>query len=94
MFKMGCRVEKGLESMKEKFEEFVYQKGMAAIAERYQSLTEPKTYVNTILDVHQKYNKLNNDAFNNDFKESLDRASTKFINRFEFQGFNFCLKQI
>ena len=43
---------------------------------------DPKQYVNTILDVHKKYNTLVLTAFANDsgFVASLDKACGKFIN--------------
>lgn len=43
---------------------------------------DPKMYVNTILEVHKKYNSLVLTAFNNDsgFVAALDKACGKFIN--------------
>lgn len=45
-------------------------------------LQDPKVYVNTILEVHKKYNALVLVAFNNDsgFVAALDKACGKFIN--------------
>lgn len=43
---------------------------------------DPKVYVNTILEVHKKYNALVLVAFNNDsgFVAALDKACGRFIN--------------
>lgn len=45
-------------------------------------LQDPKMYVNTILEVHKKYNALVLTAFNNDsgFVAALDKACGRFIN--------------
>merc|ERR1719189_3439944 len=47
-----------------------------------EAANDPKQYVNTILDVHKKYNTLVLTAFSNDsgFVASLDKACGKFIN--------------
>merc|ERR1711936_418300 len=47
-----------------------------------EAANDPKQYVNTILDVHKKYNTLVLTAFANDsgFVASLDKACGKFIN--------------
>lgn len=46
------------------------------------SVQDPKIYVNTILEVHKKYNALVLVAFNNDsgFVAALDKACGRFIN--------------
>lgn len=43
---------------------------------------DPKLYVNTILEVQRKYNKLVLESFNNDsgFVAALDKACGRFIN--------------
>lgn len=48
----------------------------------YFYLQDPKVYVNTILEVHKKYNALVLVAFNNDsgFVAALDKACGRFIN--------------
>ena len=45
-------------------------------------MQDPKIYVNTILEVHKKYNALVLTAFNNDsgFVAALDKACGRFIN--------------
>lgn len=45
-------------------------------------IQDPKVYVNTILEVHKKYNALVLVAFNNDsgFVAALDKACGRFIN--------------
>lgn len=45
-------------------------------------MQDPKIYVQTILEVHKKYNALVLTAFNNDsgFVAALDKACGKFIN--------------
>jgi cullin 1 len=49
------------------------------LTDRFQ---DPKVYVNTILEVHKKYNALVLIAFNNDsgFVAALDKACGRFIN--------------
>ena len=44
--------------------------------------TDPKSYVDTILDIHRKYHALVTQAFDNDsgFATSLDRAAPNFVN--------------
>ena len=44
--------------------------------------TDPKSYVDTILDIHRKYHALVTQAFDNDsgFATSLDRAASNFVN--------------
>ena len=46
------------------------------------SFQDPKVYVQTVLDVHKKYNALVMVAFNNDagFVAALDKACGRFIN--------------
>lgn len=48
----------------------------------YFCFQDPKIYVNTILEVHKKYNALVLVAFNNDsgFVAALDKACGRFIN--------------
>lgn len=45
-------------------------------------MNDPKMYVQTVLDVHKKYNALVMSAFNNDagFVAALDKACGRFIN--------------
>ena len=47
------------------------------------ALSDPKSYIDTILNVHRKYYKIVQEAFDNDsgFATALDRAATKFVNK-------------
>ena len=59
------------------------QQGMAAVHQvKDNAIADPKSYIDTILNVHRKYNKIVQEAFDNDsgFATALDRAATKFVN--------------
>ena len=43
-----------------------------------------KNYVTTILEVFEIASRMNQSSFNGEFKESLDKAATKFINKYVF----------
>ena len=40
-----------------------------------------KNYVTTILEVFEIASRMNQSSFNGEFKEALDKAATKFINK-------------
>lgn len=80
MFKMCQKVENGLAPFRSKFEEFIHQRGTDAIS-NIAHTPEPKLYVNTILDIYENFSRINQQSFNGEFKEALDRASSKFINK-------------
>ena len=52
------------------------------------ALTDPKSYVDTILDIHRKYHSIVTEAFENDngFATSLDRAASDFVNTYVHWG--------
>ena len=82
MFKMCQKVENGLNPFRNKFEEFIFQRGSDAISNiAHSQPVEPKLYVNTILEVYETFSRINQQAFNGEFKEALDKASARFINR-------------
>ncbi|KAI8497040.1 Cullin-1 [Branchiostoma belcheri] len=61
----------------------MHNQGLAAIEKCGETaVNDPKVYVQTILEVHKKYNALVLTAFNNDsgFVASLDKACGRFIN--------------
>jgi len=75
--------ENNLDPMKSTFETHITQQGMAAVHQvKDNALSDPKSYIDTILNVHRKYYKIVQEAFDNDsgFATALDRAATKFVN--------------
>uniref|UniRef100_A0A672KXR3 Cullin-1 n=1 Tax=Sinocyclocheilus grahami TaxID=75366 RepID=A0A672KXR3_SINGR len=83
MYNLVSRITDGLGELKKLLETHIFNQGLAAIEKCGESaLNEPKMYVQTILDVHKKYNALVMSAFNNDagFVAALDKACGRFIN--------------
>ncbi|XP_053211468.1 cullin-1-like isoform X2 [Panonychus citri] len=83
MFQLVSRIPDGLGELKNLLEKHITDQGLAAIDRISDSATnDPRLYVTTILDVHQKYNHLVNTSFNNEsgFVAALDKACGKFIN--------------
>merc|ERR1719186_1089235 len=83
MFQLVFCIPDGLGELRNLLENHITAQGLAAIEKLGQeALNEPKNYVNTILEVHRKYNALVLTAFDNDagFVASLDKACGKFIN--------------
>lgn len=83
MYSLVSRISEGLGELKSILEEHIHNEGMAAIEKCGDAeASDPKVYVQTILDVHKKYNALVLTAFNNDkgFVAALDKACGKFIN--------------
>uniref|UniRef100_A0A8C5FJF9 Cullin 1a n=1 Tax=Gadus morhua TaxID=8049 RepID=A0A8C5FJF9_GADMO len=83
MYNLVSRIADGLGELKKLLETHIFNQGLAAIEKCGDSaLNDPKMYVQTILDVHKKYNALVMSAFNNDagFVASLDKACGRFIN--------------
>ncbi|TSL10155.1 Cullin-1 [Bagarius yarrelli] len=83
MYNLVSRITDGLGELKKLLETHIYNQGLAAIEKCGDSaLNDPKMYVQTILDVHKKYNALVMSAFNNDagFVAALDKACGRFIN--------------
>lgn len=83
MYQLVSRIPDGLGELKTLLESHICGRGLAAILKcGGDAGNDPKIYVNTILDVHRKYNCLVLSAFNNDagFVAALDKACGKFIN--------------
>lgn len=83
MYSLVARITEGLVELKVILETHIHNQGLAAIAKCGEAaLNDPKIYVQTILEVHKKYNALVLTAFNNDsgFVAALDKACGKFIN--------------
>ncbi|KAH8372219.1 hypothetical protein KR093_010601 [Drosophila rubida] len=84
MYSLVALSPKNLDQLKKILEDHILQQGTEAIEKCCTSdaANDPKTYVQTILDAHKKYNALVLTAFDNDngFVASLDKACGKFIN--------------
>ncbi|XP_033109461.1 cullin-1-like [Anneissia japonica] len=83
MYRLVSRIHEGLGELKNLLEQHIYSQGLTAIEKCGDTaLNEPKQYVQTILDVHRKYNALVLSSFNNDagFVAALDKACGRFIN--------------
>lgn len=85
MYKLLSRIIDGLEPLRTKFEAHVRKSGLAAVekvAIEGENM-EPKTYVDTLLEVHSQYQQLVDNAFNgeSEFVRSLDNACKEFVNR-------------
>ncbi|MFT7800217.1 cullin-1 [Arapaima gigas] len=83
MYNLVSRITDGLGELKKLLESHIHNQGLAAIEKCGEAaLNDPKMYVQTILDVHKKYNALVMSAFNNDagFVAALDKACGRFIN--------------
>jgi len=82
MYKLVARIPEGLVELRNLLEAHICNQGLTAIEKCGDAANDPKLYVNTILDVHKKYNALVLTAFCNDsgFVASLDKACGKFIN--------------
>ncbi|NXY71834.1 CUL1 protein, partial [Glareola pratincola] len=94
MFFFVSRIQDGLGELKKLFFTHIHNQGLAAIEKCGEAalnasckkpislLQDPKMYVQTVLDVHKKYNALVMSAFNNDagFVAALDKACGRFIN--------------
>ncbi|ALC42737.1 CG11261 [Drosophila busckii] len=84
MYSLVSLTPKNLDQLKKILEEHILQQGTEAIEKccTSEAANDPKTYVQTILDTHKKYNALVLTAFDNDngFVAALDKACGKFIN--------------
>ncbi|XP_073704662.1 cullin-1-like [Garra rufa] len=81
MYNLVSRITDGLGELKKLLETHIYNQGLAAIEKCGEAaLNDPKMYVQTILDVHKKYNALVMSAFNNDagFVAALDKQACGF----------------
>lgn len=85
MYSLVSLSPKNLDQLKKILEDHILQQGTEAIEKcctNDPAANDPKTYVQTILDTHKKYNALVLTAFDNDngFVAALDKACGKFIN--------------
>lgn len=82
MFRLVTRIPEGLNEFRTLLETHICNEGLSAIDKCGETATDPKVYVNTILDVHGKYNALVTCAFQSDsgFVAALDKACGRFIN--------------
>ncbi|KAF3826683.1 hypothetical protein GH733_009208 [Mirounga leonina] len=77
MYNLVSRIQDGLGELKKLLETHIHNQGLAAIEKCGEAaLNDPQMYVQTVLDVHKKYNALVMSAFNNaGFVAALDKAS-------------------
>lgn len=83
MYMLVSRTPDGLADLKLALENHINNQGQQAIEKIGEdAANDPKVYVQTILEVHMKFNSLVMTAFNNDsgFVAALDKACNKFIN--------------
>ncbi|CAG9812946.1 unnamed protein product [Phaedon cochleariae] len=83
MYGLVARIPDGLGELRTLLEQHIAAQGLAAVERCGESAhNDPKVYVNTILEVHKKYNALVLVAFGNDsgFVAALDKACGRFIN--------------
>lgn len=83
MYNLVARIPDGLGQLRTLLENHITNQGLNALEKcGDQAFNDPKVYVETILEVHHKYNALVLTAFNNDagFVAALDKACGKFIN--------------
>ena len=85
MYKLLSRIAGGLDPLRTRFEAHVRKAGLAAVdkvAADGDNL-EPKVYVDALLEVHGRYQKLVDEAFagESEFVRSLDNACKEFVNR-------------
>uniref|UniRef100_A0A914W2H4 Cullin family profile domain-containing protein n=1 Tax=Plectus sambesii TaxID=2011161 RepID=A0A914W2H4_9BILA len=84
MYSLCNRVDGGLVELKAALEKHIEEQGASAIEKCGESaINDPKIYVNTILEVHRRYNTLVERSFLNEsgFVQALDKACTAFINK-------------
>ncbi|KAI5294411.1 hypothetical protein KEM52_004082 [Ascosphaera acerosa] len=87
MYKLLARVPHGLQPLRTMFQSHVTRAGVAATAnlEASGNATDPKVYIDALLEVHTKYENLVQTAFANEseFVRSLDNACREYVNRNE-----------
>ncbi|CAK9304365.1 unnamed protein product [Gordionus sp. m RMFG-2023] len=84
MYCLVSRIPDALNELKTLLQQHIINQGLTSIANSCETaITDSKTYVNIILEVHNKYNSLVISAFNNDsgFVAALDKACGTFINK-------------
>ena len=77
MYNLVSRIQDGLGELKEPLETHIHNQSLTAFEKCGKAaLKDPKMNVQTVLDVHKKYDALMTSAFNNDagFLTSLDKA--------------------
>jgi len=81
MYNLFARVSNGLEYMKDKIATFVKETGKKMVVDPNKQ-KNPDQYVQSLLDLKDKYDKLLAQAFNNDktFQHSINQAFEHFIN--------------
>ena len=83
MYRLIYRIKNGLGEFKKILETHIHNQGLSAIEECGEAaLNDPRMYVETVLNIHKKYNALVISAFRNhaDFVAALDKACSGFIN--------------
>eukprot|EP01133_Synstelium_polycarpum_P016887 gene16887-20080_t len=83
MYSLLSRIPRGLEPLRATLEKHVQNVGLQAVSSIGSlGATEPKLYIETLLQVFKKYNDLVTGAFRSDtgFVASLDKACRRFIN--------------
>lgn len=84
MFHLLSRISGGLDKLKLEFEQYVGDQGLIAIM-KYNSTnsSDPRGYINSILDIYQRYNAVVIEAFDSEagFVTALDKACKMFINK-------------
>ncbi|RXG56479.1 Cullin-1 [Armadillidium vulgare] len=83
MYQLVSKIPNGLKELRSLLEQHITTQGLTAIYHCGESaVNDPKLYVQTILDVHRKYNSLVLTAFKSDtgFVAALDKACGRFIN--------------
>ena len=83
MYDLVAKVPDALNELKRLLENYIYNQGMEAIEKCCEAaINDPKLYVQTILDVHKKFDLLVLSAFHNEkgFVAALDKACGRFIN--------------
>nr|CAB3234679.1 cullin-1-like [Phallusia mammillata] len=84
MFVLVSKIQNGLGELKSLLEKHIHSRGDSAIEQCYTTaINDPPLYVQTILNVHKKYNALVESSFDNDpgFVAALDKACSRFINK-------------
>jgi len=82
MYNLFARVSNGLDFMRDKISNFLRETGKALVTDEEKNKA-PKLYVQSLLDLKDKYDKLLSGAFLNDknFQHSFNQAFEHFINQ-------------
>ncbi|GAM20673.1 hypothetical protein SAMD00019534_038480, partial [Acytostelium subglobosum LB1] len=84
LYKLLSRIEGGLSPVLETVQNYIQQTGFDALkAIPDASITDPKIYVETLLDIYQRFSSIIKQSFNNDvsFITALDAACLKIFNQ-------------